>query len=645
MKLADFGISKRNTDQNSASKIRGTEQYMAPELLFSSGKYLESYNYQAADMWAVGEIAFQMLTGEHTFQHQGMLIDYYREVQEYPKARLKPLAGDDGTTLISRLMDKDPHLRTSATVALRHPWIRSDDNDSEQHNFHSTILKVGDSPLVQGRFFRGNDTGTVQQPSASWSTVSDAKMINLDTNSSVIRSSSPASIPHQELPVRSKPISPEGMKSKLRKFLHLPIQGFASSFKTDEQSNSFPSVHDRHSKPDSSFISEYEVFQSWEEPTMKPLERPNLASTKSGGAAFDGDWEMLRAHQSHELSVHSVAFSSDSKLIATGSRDTTVKIWDVGSGALLQTLRGHPAFVNDVAFFPNNERVFATTYLGAEPDHDPPREINIWSLNSGKIVQTFKLEAKSSVHYSRNGKLLALCLDKHRVTLWDTSSAVPNITLTDSTQILTIEVSEDGNLVATLMKDNRIIIWDAHSGAKLHTISNQSEPWCLAFSPHNSKQMAWAFDNTIRVWDTDLGVVSHVLKGHRGTVHTVRFSPNGKLLVSQSFMKEIKLWDADSGALLYTFNEDEAYPWIIFSSDSKLLATVINISESLGPEECTIKLRDSSTGVMLQTLRLPDHIHDIAFSPDGKLLVMGCKDGITRIWGRRKEGVLSVSPT
>jgi WD40 repeat protein len=56
---------------------------------------------------------------------------------------------------------------------------------------------------------------------------------------------------------------------------------------------------------------------------------------------------------SHSLPVTCVAFSADGIRLATGSHDTTIKLWDTATGALLQTLSGHTAAVEAIAFLPS----------------------------------------------------------------------------------------------------------------------------------------------------------------------------------------------------------------------------------------------------------------------------------------------------
>jgi WD40 repeat protein len=119
----------------------------------------------------------------------------------------------------------------------------------------------------------------------------------------------------------------------------------------------------------------------------------------------------------HTLGVNSVAFSPDGRLLASGSDDKTIKLWDVASGSLVRTLTGHTEYVNSVAFSPDGR-------LLASGSGD--RTIKLWEVASGREVRTLygHTSGVGSVAFSPDGRLLASGSDDYTIKLWDISDLV-----------------------------------------------------------------------------------------------------------------------------------------------------------------------------------------------------------------------------
>jgi len=94
--------------------------------------------------------------------------------------------------------------------------------------------------------------------------------------------------------------------------------------------------------------------------------------------------------------VHSVAFSPDGKQVVSGSDDETLRLWDVTTGAALQTLKGHSGPVRSVAFSPDS--------ISGSDDET----VRLWDVITGAALQTLRGYSDSvrSVAFSPDGKLL-----------------------------------------------------------------------------------------------------------------------------------------------------------------------------------------------------------------------------------------------
>ena len=100
----------------------------------------------------------------------------------------------------------------------------------------------------------------------------------------------------------------------------------------------------------------------------------------TAGPVVEEDWSACtQTLEGHSGYVRSVAFSPDSKRVASGSYDRTIKIWDPTTGTCTQTLKGHSGSVRSVAFSPDSKRVASGSY---------DETIKIWMLRASSLART-----------------------------------------------------------------------------------------------------------------------------------------------------------------------------------------------------------------------------------------------------------------
>ncbi|KAI0469097.1 kinase-like domain-containing protein [Xylaria cf. heliscus] len=127
VKLSDFGLSKRTEVTRGATGLQGTPGFMAPELwgFLPNGRRSGIGMWCSADLWCLGEIAFQLVTGKATFPNPGTLAKYARGECEFPKSQLhKAMASPTMVDFVTATMLADYTQRPTAETASAHQWLQ-----------------------------------------------------------------------------------------------------------------------------------------------------------------------------------------------------------------------------------------------------------------------------------------------------------------------------------------------------------------------------------------------------------------------------------------------------------------------------------------------------------------------------------------
>ena len=230
--------------------------------------------------------------------------------------------------------------------------------------------------------------------------------------------------------------------------------------------------------------------------------------------------QTLEGHTDH---VSAVVFSPDGKLVASASRDGTIRLWDAATGAAIQTLKGHTDWVRAVVFLPD-------------------------------------------------GKLVASASGDYTVRPRDAATRAATKTLEGHTwHVSEVVFSPDGKLVASASTDHTIRLWDAATGAVTQMLEGHTGYVnAVVFSPNGKLVASASSDHTVRLWDAATGAAIQTLKGHTNSVRVVVFSPDGKLVASASSDRTVRLWDASTGATARTFEKSSTFT-LAFSNDGQYL--------------------------------------------------------------------------
>jgi len=181
--------------------------------------------------------------------------------------------------------------------------------------------------------------------------------------------------------------------------------------------------------------------------------------------------------QGHTDSIWSIAFSPDSKILASGSSDRTVKLWDCQTGQCLFTFVGHTGAVISVAFSPDGRTIASCS------GHST---IKLWDIESKKHYQHIHEPAGYIIAFSPNGHLLASANTMGIVKLWDIKTGECCNTFGRHGQaVISIAFSANGETLASGSKDGTVRLWDMKNGECIKTfLADIGSVWSLVFSPN-----------------------------------------------------------------------------------------------------------------------------------------------------------------
>jgi WD40 repeat protein/serine/threonine protein kinase len=172
----------------------------------------------------------------------------------------------------------------------------------------------------------------------------------------------------------------------------------------------------------------------------------------------------------HKASVTTVAVSPDGRLIASGSLDKTVRIWDARTGNKLKTLIGHRRFITSVCFSPDGGRI-----LSGSNDNSA----RLWDTESGDCIMTLEghEESVNAVGLLDDGHCAITASSDSTLKLWDITRGTQLLKYTGHTQAVTsLSISAKSPIMVTGGWDNTVRLWEVTTGRCLHTYKELPQP-------------------------------------------------------------------------------------------------------------------------------------------------------------------------
>jgi WD40 repeat protein len=371
--------------------------------------------------------------------------------------------------------------------------------------------------------------------------------------------------------------------------------------------------------PDGSFIvssSLDETVRIWE--TKSGRLRRTLASEWGDER---GGWVSRQTPYGHLGAVWACAISPDGRLIASGSSDQTVKLWNSSTGEELRTLSGHTSMVVGCAFSPDGSLVASAGADGT---------VRLWDLQDGaeRLVLTGHERAVSACAFGPDGSWLISAAADRTLKMWDVVTGDERATYSGHTDVVNdCAVASASWQVVSVGMDGTMKVWDSQQlrPAKL-TLQHTGWVNCCAVSADGDMAASASSDTTIRLWNARTGASRGLLSGHENSVRSCVFGPAKRYLVSASADKSLTVWDVTTGAAIAKLLGHT--DWVNGCSISPSGHLVLSASS-----DKTLRLWDARTWVQrLRIVAHADSLNACSFDAHGSFFVSASADGTLKLW-------------
>ncbi len=310
--------------------------------------------------------------------------------------------------------------------------------------------------------------------------------------------------------------------------------------------------------------------------------RTPVPSPASGNLNDPPAGSELYVFEGHMGAIDDLCWSPDGQYIASISEDKTTYIWNIKTGAIVQTYRDARKRGMTLAWSPDGS-LLAFGYAG---DKRNPETLQVIQALSGQQVFAYISNAGFwntqadktifAVAWSPDGARLACGGSEYKIDIFDTRIWKQQITYKGHhSAVYAVAWSPDGRQIISTGADDAMHLWDAMSGRNVATyFKHTSIVSGVAWSPNGQRIVSVSYDKTAEVWNAITGTSLTTYRNHSDRIQSVAWSPDGTRIATGAREGSVHLWDANKGTTLLTcIGHTDSVNVVRWAPDGRYLAT------------------------------------------------------------------------